>query len=59
MLMTKKEKNKHVKRFMSKLGYSARETFKFMQKFGSDLAYDIVVSTKEELVETKIFKNYG
>ena len=57
--MTKKEKNKHVKRFMSKLGYSARETFKFIQKFGSDLAYDIVVSTKEELVETKIFKNYG
>jgi len=56
---TKKEKNKHVKKFMSKLGYSARETFKFMQKFGSDLAYDIVVSTKEELVETKIFKNYG
>ena len=59
MIMTKKEKNKHVKKFMSKLGYSARETFKFMQKFGSDLAYDIVVSTKEELIETKLFRKYG
>ena len=59
MVMTKKEKNKHVKKFMSKLGYSARETFKFMQQFGSDLAYDIVVSTKEELIETKLFRKYG
>ena len=42
--MTKKQKKQHIKRYLKKLGFSAKETFKFMQKFGSDLAYDIVVS---------------